>query len=71
VLDGFIDCSVDAHGVWDYAAGVLICSEAGAGVSDALGRDLLVRDPAMKRTPVAGATPQLLQQLMSARGSFI
>jgi fructose-1,6-bisphosphatase/inositol monophosphatase family enzyme len=71
VLDGFIDCSVDAHGVWDYAAGVLICSEAGAGVSDALGRDLLVRDPAMKRTPVAGATPQLLQQLMSARSSFI
>ena len=71
VLDGFIDCSIDAHGVWDYAAGVLICSEAGAGVSDALGRDLLVRDPALKRTPVAGATPQLLQQLMSARGSFI
>jgi hypothetical protein len=50
---------------------VLICSEAGAVVSDALGRDLLVRDPDMKRTPVAGATPQLLQQLMSARGSFI
>ncbi len=70
VLDGFIDCSVDAHGVWDYAAGVLICSEAGAVVSDALQRDLLVRDPAMKRTPVAAATPQLLQQLMAARGSF-
>lgn len=70
VLDGFIDCSVDAHGVWDYAAGMLICHEAGADVIDALSRDLLVRDPAMKRTPVAAATPQLMEQLVAARRSF-
>ena len=70
VLDGFIDCSVDAHGVWDYAAATLICAEAGAVVSDALGRDLLVRDPALKRTPVAAATPALHAQLLAARRTF-
>lgn len=70
-LDGFIDCSADAHGVWDYAAGVLICREAGADVVDALGRDLLVREPSLKRTPVAAATPQLMQQLVDARRSFV
>ncbi len=69
-LDGFIDCSVDAHGVWDYAAGVLICQEAGADVLDALGRELLVRDPALKRTPVAAATPELLKHMLTARRSF-
>ena len=69
-LDGFIDCSIDAHGVWDYAAGVLICQEAGADVVDALGRDLLVRDPSLKRTPVAAATPALLSQMLAARSTF-
>ena len=69
-LDGFIDCSVDAHGVWDYAAGVLICHEAGASVVDAQGRDLLVRDPALKRTPVAAARPELLAQMLAARTTF-
>ncbi|MCU1389314.1 MAG: putative inositol monophosphatase [Ilumatobacteraceae bacterium] len=70
VLDGFVDCSVDAHGVWDYAAATLICAEAGAHVVDGPGRELLVRDPAMKRTPVAGATRALLEQLVAARRTF-
>lgn len=70
-LDGFIDCNVDAHGVWDYAAGMLICREAGAGVVDAFDRDLVVRDPSQKRTPVAGATPDLVGQAVSARRSFV
>ncbi len=69
-LDGFVDCSVDAHGVWDYAAAMLICEEAGATVVDSLGRDLLVRVPEWKRTPVAGATPELLAHLVAARISF-
>ena len=70
VLDGFIDCSVDAHGVWDYAAATLICAEAGAHVADGLNRMLLVRDPAMKRTPVGAATEALLAELLEARQSF-
>ena len=66
-LDGFVDCSFDAHGVWDYAAGMLICEEAGAAVADARGRELLIHDPALRRTPVAGATPALLAELLVNR----
>lgn len=69
-LDGFVDCSVDAHGVWDYAGGMLICAEAGAMVVDGFGRELLVRFPEWKRTPVAAATPELLAQLVRARQQF-
>ena len=65
-LDAFIDCSPDAHGVWDYAAGTLICHEAGALVVDALGRDLIVLDPDARRTPVGAATDQLLVAALRA-----
>jgi myo-inositol-1(or 4)-monophosphatase len=66
-LDGYLDCSVDAHGPWDYLAGTLICSEAGAEVADATGRELAVREHDLRRTPVAGATPRLLESLLSRR----
>ncbi len=66
-LDAFIDCSPDAHGVWDYAAGALICAEAGAHIVDALGRDLVVLDHEVRRTPVAAATDQLLTAALAAR----
>jgi myo-inositol-1(or 4)-monophosphatase len=70
VLDGYIDCSPSAHGSWDYAAGLLICREAGIEVVDAFDRELL--DPAAlrhgdRRTPVAGATPALTADLVDAR----
>src|SRR5947199_225704 len=39
VLDGYVDCSHDAHGPWDYLGGALVCREAGAVVTDAHGRD--------------------------------
>lgn len=66
-LDAYVDCSPDAHGVWDYAGALLICREAGAVVVDALGRELIVADHAMRRTPVAGATPALCDALLAAR----
>jgi len=66
-LDGFVDCSPDAHGPWDYLGGLLVCREAGAAVADAYGRDLVVLDHAARRTPVAGATPELLDVLLAAR----
>lgn len=66
-LDAFVDCSHDAHGVWDYAAATLICREAGAVVADAHGRELIVLDPAARRTPVAASTPELLGALLEAR----
>lgn len=70
VLDGYVDFSVDAHGVWDYAASVLICAEVGVEVVDAWGRDLVVLDPSARRTPVAGATSALLDSLITARRGF-
>ncbi len=70
VLDGYVDCDdrgEGAHGVWDYAASLLICREAGASVVDLHGRDLvhLVHDE--RRTPVAAGTPELLEALLEAR----
>lgn len=66
-LDAFVDCSPSAHGVWDYLGGALVCAEAGAVVTDAYGRDLTVVDHAARRTPVAAATPALLDALVAAR----
>jgi myo-inositol-1(or 4)-monophosphatase len=66
-FDGYIDCSHDAHGVWDYAAGAMICREAGAFVGDAQGRELFVTIHEARRTPVAAATRPLHDQLMTAR----
>jgi myo-inositol-1(or 4)-monophosphatase len=66
-LDGFVDCSPAAHGVWDYLGGALVCAEAGAAVADALGRDLVVLDHGARRTPVGAATPTLLDALVAAR----
>lgn len=67
VLDAYVDMSPDAHGVWDYLAGALICREAGAVIDDAFGRDLAVVDHAARRTPVAAATPELLAALLAVR----
>jgi fructose-1,6-bisphosphatase/inositol monophosphatase family enzyme len=69
-LDAYIDCSADAHGPWDYLGGVLVCTEAGAVVADALGRDLVVLDHGARRTPVAAATPALLDEAVAARGAL-
>lgn len=70
VLDGYVDCSFDAHGPWDYLGGVLVCQEAGAVVADALGRPLAVLEHGARRTPVAAATPPLLDWLLTARKGF-
>lgn len=65
-LDGYVDCD-DAHGVWDYLGGWLVCRESGAVVVDAFGADLVVLDPTVRRGPVAAATPELLGQLLELR----
>jgi myo-inositol-1(or 4)-monophosphatase len=67
VLDGYVDCSVDAHGSWDYLGALLVCQEAGAVVADASGRGLVVLEHDARRTPVAAATPALLEALLAAR----
>ena len=69
-VDGYVDCSKGAHGVWDYLAASLICEEAGVVVADAHGRDMCVLDPEARRTPVAGAGPALAEALLEARQGF-
>ena len=66
-LDGFVDMSPDAHGVWDYLSASLICAESGIPVVDAAGRDLVVLDHTARRTPVVAATPELLEALLAIR----
>lgn len=70
VVDGYVDCSWNAHGSWDYLGGLLVCQEAGALVVDADGRDLVTLEHADRRTPVAGATATLLDELRAARRSL-
>jgi myo-inositol-1(or 4)-monophosphatase len=67
VLDAYVDCSVSAHGPWDYLGGVLVCIEAGAIVGDAYGRELLALDHRIRRTPMAAATQPLFDALAASR----
>ncbi|MDQ3353852.1 MAG: inositol monophosphatase [Actinomycetota bacterium] len=65
-LDGYASTSRHALGPWDYLGGLLVCQEAGAVVADVDGRDLVVLDHDARRSPVAAATPVLLDQLRGA-----
>ena len=65
-LDAYLDCSKSAHGSWDYLAGMLVCTEAGASIADTEGRELVVRGHADRRSPVAAGTPELLAELLAA-----
>ena len=66
MVDAYVDCSVDAHGPWDYLGGMLVCQEAGAVVADARGRPLVCRLHEDRRTPLAAATPALLEEVITA-----
>lgn len=68
-LDAFVDCSIAGHAPWDYLAAVLICREAGVPVVDRVGRDLVVRTDTERRSPLAAATPALLEQAVAARSA--
>ena len=69
-LDAYVDCSPSAHGAWDYLGAVLVCQEAGAHVVDAWGRSLVTLDHTARRTPVAAATPALLDAAVAERRRF-
>ncbi len=66
-LDAFIDCAASSLAPWDYLGGLLICTEAGAAVAEAYGRELVVREGSGRRTIVAAATDALLAEAVSAR----
>jgi fructose-1,6-bisphosphatase/inositol monophosphatase family enzyme len=66
-VDAFIDCAAQSLAPWDYLGGLLVCTEAGASVAEAFGADLVVTEPAARRTPVAAATASLLDEARAAR----
>ncbi|MCA1692999.1 MAG: inositol monophosphatase, partial [Actinobacteria bacterium] len=68
-VDAYIDFSASSHGPWDYLAGVLVCTEAGAHVAEAAGRDLVARGVHDRRSPVAAATGSLLEEAVAARAA--
>lgn len=65
-FDGYVDATVDSHGVWDYLASVLILEEAGGVAVDLHGRDLVVLEHDARRTPVAASNVDLLATLLTA-----
>ena len=69
-LDGFVDCMPDAHGVWDYLGGMLVCVAAGGVVYLSRGRDLCVLNREERRTPVAGCSESIAKELLIGRQSF-
>ena len=66
VLDAYAVVGGSQLGSWDYLGGMLICTEAGAVVSESQGRDLVTLGHGDRRTPVAASTPELLDQLAKA-----
>jgi fructose-1,6-bisphosphatase/inositol monophosphatase family enzyme len=69
-FDAYVDCSPSAHGAWDYLGAALVCREAGALVVDAFDRPLATIEHAARRTPIAAATPALLDAAVAARRGF-
>ncbi len=71
VAAGRVDGYVDLHGglaPWDYMAALLVCREVGIELLDARGRELVVLDPAARRSPQAAATPELLAAIVRELG---
>ena len=70
VAEGLIDVfSVGgrAHlAPWDYLGALLLCTEAGASVTDLDGRELVTTEFAARRAVAAAATPALLAELERA-----
>lgn len=64
-LDGYLDCTTDELGSWDYLGALLVCTEAGASAADAAGRDLVTLEHGDRRIPVAASSPELLAELLS------
>lgn len=60
-LDGYGD--LHGHGVWDYAASLLVCRESGCLVTEADGRDLMPLDIDERRRPLVATSREILDVL--------
>jgi myo-inositol-1(or 4)-monophosphatase len=71
-LDAFSAVGGAHLGPWDYLGGVLLCTEAGASVTELEGAELCVLDHGARRMVAAAATAELLAQLQAgARASHL
>jgi len=66
-LDAWCDMNNGGHGVWDYAASTLICTEASAVVGEVEGRELIHLDHTARRSPMVAASAELLEVLADHR----
>lgn len=71
VLDGYAVVGTSSLGSWDYLGGMLVCLEAGAAVGESRGRELITLSHAERRTPMAAATPALLEELGDASAGSV
>ena len=60
-----MDC--ESHGIWDYAGGMLIVTEAGGVVQEVFGANAIHADYDARRTIVAAATLEVCQALVNFR----
>ncbi len=59
-LDAFVVGTHASLAPWDYLGAMLVCQEAGAVIGELQGRDLVTKDPGVRRAVVAAATTPLL-----------
>jgi myo-inositol-1(or 4)-monophosphatase len=64
LLDAYVECTLQGIAPWDYLGAWLVCQESGVTVLERQGRELVVVDHAARRSPVAGATPELAAELL-------
>jgi len=62
-LDAYLQAGSSRINPWDYLAGLLICREAGATVTEQGGLELVVEGPANRR-PIVAATSELAASLI-------
>lgn len=64
-LDGYVD--FHDHGVWDVAASLLICKEAGCIIGEATGRPLWPSDSSQRVSPIVAGTRPIYERLAHLR----
>lgn len=62
-LDAFSSVGAGHLGAWDYLGGMLLCTEAGAAVTELDGNELVTFDHGARRTVAAAATAELMIEL--------
>lgn len=65
LLDAYINTDEGHVAPWDYLGALLVCQEAGAVAGEGRGQPLVTLDDAERRSPMAAASPALLDEAMA------